>query len=119
MNGAEFDTYRIYLGLSLEEAAKICGVSDRSIRRWIAGKHPVPQSAFEAMAHLEARMCTAVELILNYTDKDEAEKPLVIKRSLSRIEQDYIPAGALAMCAARLYADLKAEGRQVIVEWEK
>lgn len=61
MTPAAFDTRRRYLGLSAEETPRLCGVQDRTIRRWHAGTSPIPQDAIDALNQLEKTMHEAVK----------------------------------------------------------
>ena len=50
MTAAEFRVARKRLGLSTAQLGAAIGVTARSVRRWEAGKHPVPRWAEIAVA---------------------------------------------------------------------
>jgi len=74
MTAAEFRTLRDALGLSVEACCRIFAVADRTIRRWDAGRLPVPPQVaaelraidadYDAAAGAAARRCA--ELIAHH-----------------------------------------------------
>jgi len=54
MTPAELRVVREFLGLSSAALAEILGVSDRTVRHWEAGKHPIPDGVRLEVERLEA-----------------------------------------------------------------
>jgi len=54
MTDAELRVVREYLGLTGEALAAILGVDNRTIRRWEAGTHEIPDGAREQIERIEA-----------------------------------------------------------------
>lgn len=54
MTPAELRVVREFLGLSSAALAKYLGVSDRTVRHWEAGKHPIPDGVRLEVERLEA-----------------------------------------------------------------
>jgi len=123
MTPAEFDTRRRSLGLTVEEAAALCGVQDRTVRRWQSGATPIPQDAASALSRLEEAMGAAVDnAVLLATDK-MADGTIALYRY--RTAEDHarsphassLPPGAHAMMIAWAADALEAEGFEVRIEW--
>lgn len=54
MSGGELQTAREYLGLTLDAFAAIIGVRQDTLRKWEAGKDPVPYRLWEEVEQIEA-----------------------------------------------------------------
>jgi hypothetical protein len=123
MTPARFDTYRRSLGLSVEETAGLCGVQDRTIRRWQSGASPIPDNAAEAMGDLEGAMTEAVEQAQALASDMTAQGPAVLWRYRTLNDQarsphaSPLPLGAHAMLIAWTADALEAAGIETQIEW--
>jgi hypothetical protein len=123
MTPAEFDTRRRTLGLSVAELADVCGVQDRTARRWCLGTLDRPADAVGALDALEAAMNRAVVEAVALVTERVADGPVVLWRhrtpeahARSR-PAGSIPHGAHAILIARVAAALAAEGVEAVIEW--
>jgi transcriptional regulator with XRE-family HTH domain len=120
---AEFDTRRRYLGLSVDETAALCGVQDRTIRRWQNGTSPIPDDARAALKALEDAMNKAVTALVETVTNVTASGPVVLWRYRTKAEQDKsphassLPLGAHAMMIAWAADALEGEGIEVEIAW--
>lgn len=123
MTPAGFDTRRRSLGLSVDETASLCGVQDRTVRRWQSGDSPIPADAAAALDQLEAAMSEAVEQALARATDHVARGPVVLWRYRTQADQDRsphaatLPLGAYAMMIAWAAKALAAEGMDVSIQW--
>lgn len=123
MTPAEFDTRRRSLGLSVEEAASLCQVQDRTVRRWQSGASPIPDDAAAALQALEDAMLEAVEQAVLFATDRVAAGPVLLWRYRTQADQDRsphaatLPLGAHAMLIAWTADALAAEGLEVAIEW--
>jgi len=123
MTPAEFDTRRRYLGLSVDEAAALCGVQDRTIRRWQSGASPIPADAPAALDRLEYAMTNSVASVVRLTTDRMAGGVIELYRYRTPEHQatsphaSGIPLGAHAMLTAWTANELVDEGFDVRVEW--
>ncbi|MFA7478750.1 MAG: hypothetical protein WC184_12825 [Acidimicrobiia bacterium] len=65
MTPAELVVIAGWLGLDQRALAEIVGVSERSVRRWTQGTHPIPEGVREQVENLEAFTAGAVEELVN------------------------------------------------------
>lgn len=80
MTGAELQTIREYLGLTLDSLAGILGVRLDTVRRWESGRDPIPHRIPDEIAQLEAATATAVgELVAAL--KDARDPAVVVYRT--------------------------------------
>lgn len=123
MSPAEFDTRRRSLGLSVEETAALCGVQDRTVRRWCSGERGVPDDAAEALEALEGAMLDAVENVVQIATDWMERGPVVLYRYRTAADQansahaSTLPLGAHAMMIAWAADALEAEGIATSIEW--
>ncbi|AGH48785.1 MULTISPECIES: helix-turn-helix domain-containing protein [Sphingomonadales] len=123
MSPAEFDTRRRSLGLSVDETAALCGVQDRTVRRWQSGATPIPADASGALESLEDAMGLAVDELVTFATDRVAKGPVLLWRYRTQAEQDRspharsLPLGAHAMMIAWAADALEAEGIDVDIEW--
>ena len=72
MTSAELVVVLQYLGLPHEWLARKLGVQDRTVRRWVAGSHPIPDGVRLAIEGIEiqtaAFVATAVERLYDARD---------------------------------------------------
>lgn len=124
MSGARFDTRRRALGLSIGEAALVCGnVNERAVNRWINGIHRVPDDAWAALDALEGTMEAAVDKLVSVATEMTMAGPVQIRRY--RTHDDLvggpddigIPLGAHAMMTAWLDDQLAAQGIDTEIVW--
>ena len=74
MTAAEFRSLTESLGLDQRAAARLLRVEERTVRRWIAGSHPVPAGAAEDLLRIDrqtADFVAAVIAALEQTGPDE------------------------------------------------
>lgn len=121
MSGARFDTRRRALGLSVSEAAKVCGgVNERAVNRWMNDIHAVPDDAWEALDFLEQCMEDAVDRLVDIVGE---RKSIQVRRyrnqdELAASPDDIgIPLGAHAMMTAWLDDQLAARGIETEIVW--
>jgi hypothetical protein len=120
---AEFDTRRRSLGLSVDETAALCGVQDRTVRRWQSGASPIPEDATEALGGLEDAMLEAVEQALRLATDMTTSAPVVLRRYRTAGDQarsphaSSLPPGAHAMMIGWAADALEAEGIATRIEW--
>jgi hypothetical protein len=123
VTGAEYDTRRRLLGLSVEEAARLHGVQDRTIRRWTRGVSPVPDDAALALLDLEDRMEKAVGEAVKLAKAEAGTAPVALYRYRSVEAQtrsphaSSLPLGAHAMLIGWTADALDAEGFGVAIGW--
>ena len=123
MMSAEFDTRRRYLGLSVEEVAALCGVHDRTARRWCSGERRVPADVVAALEAAEDAMNAAVEHVVALATDHVQSGPVVLYRyraavDMERAGSDWrLPFGAHAMMIAWAADALEAEGIETTIEW--
>lgn len=60
MQPAEFRAVREYLGLTHEWVAAGLGVTDRTVRSWESGRHPIPDGVRVEVERWEAHAASAV-----------------------------------------------------------
>lgn len=65
MTPAELVVITGWLGLDQRALAEIVGVSERSVRRWTQGTHPIPEGIREQIENLEAFTAGAVEELVD------------------------------------------------------
>lgn len=69
MSGAELQTVREYLGLTIESMAGMLSVNPRTFRAWESGKDPIPYRVPDEVAQIEAYTAQAVgELVAALND---------------------------------------------------
>lgn len=133
MTPAEFDTRRRTLGLSVDETAALCGVQDRTVRRWQSGATPIPDDAGDALEQLEDAMERAVDQAVKLAKAEAGRMPIALYRYRTAEDQarsahaSSMPPGALAKGGLPLGAHammigwaadaLAAEGVDVRIEW--
>ena len=123
MTPAEFDTRRRALGLSVEEAAGLCAVQDRTVRRWQSGVSPIPDDAAETLDALEDVMLETMVKALDHASDMTAVGPVVLWRYKTQADQDRrphassLPLGADAMLIAWIADALESAGIAVEIEW--
>jgi transcriptional regulator with XRE-family HTH domain len=91
MTPAEFDTRRRMLGLSVEETAGLCGVQDRTIRRWVSGITPIPDDAMSALETLEDAMDEAASNAANLASQQPAGTIVTLWRYRPATDQAQSP----------------------------
>lgn len=128
MTGAAFDTRRRALGLSISEAAIVCGragkpVAERTIHRWTNGQTQIPDDVAEALDALEERMDEIVASLVAAATDLTMDGPIALPRyrtqdELAASRDDVgIPLGAHAVMTAWLDAALAAEGVDTEIVW--
>lgn len=123
MTPAEFDTRRRTLGLSVDEAAALCGVQDRTVRRWQSGAYPIPDDAEDALERLEDAMERAVDQAVKLAKAEAGRAPVVLHRYRTAEDQarsphaSSLPLGAHAMMIGWAADALAAEGVEVQIGW--
>ena len=123
MTPAEFDTLRRSLGLSVDETAALCGVQDRTVRRWQSGASTIPDEAEQLLADLEDAMGCAVENVVELASDMTSAGPIVLWRYRTAEAQAASPhassllPGAHAMMIGWSADALRAEGIDVRIEW--
>lgn len=60
MSPAEFLVITEHLGLRQSDVARILGIEERSVRRWIAGERRVPQFAVTKLEEIEAATAAGI-----------------------------------------------------------
>lgn len=123
MSPAELDTRRRLLGLSVEELAETIGSTERTARRWIAGRQDIPAALIDRLDQIEREMEIFVDYVTRKaTDLLEAG-PVTLTRYRTREDLDAgphagLPFGAHAMAVAWAYDALSGEGMDVEVVWD-
>jgi hypothetical protein len=123
MTPAEYDTRRRFLGLSVEEAAQLHGVQDRSTRRWARGDSPIPANAINDLLRLEGAMTRAVDQALALARGRTPDDLVVLyrHRTPEALAQSPhaagLPLGAHAMLIGWTADALAAAGVEVAIEW--
>lgn len=123
MTGAEYDTRRRSLGLSIEETAWLHNVNVRQVRRWIREDTPVPASVEARLDELEEMMGRSVDFAVQQaTDRVDAG-PIILFRYISQDvyeaspDKAGLPLGAHAMMISWAAEELRAEGVAVEIRW--
>lgn len=80
MTSGEFRSVIDYLGLGQLDAAALLGVSERTIRHWNSGRHPVPDGVREAIERGEAWTAQAVDELVDAL-KDARGPAVLVYRS--------------------------------------
>ena len=124
MSPAEFDTKRRMLGLSVDDAAQLCGgVSSRAVNNWMRGEAPIPNDAIQALALLEKQIDNAIDYIVaDATDKTESGIVVLLRyRTQQAFEESQhaaqMPFGAHAILIGLTAQALEAEGIEVEIFW--
>ncbi len=123
MNGAELDTRRRLLGLSVEELAVVGGVAERTARKWLSGGYVVPDDVPDALAAIERIMERHVNRIVETAIENSEAGPIPLYRFRNRddlansLHGADLPVGAHAMTIAWAAAALTAEGIGARIEW--
>lgn len=118
MTPAEYDTHRRRLGLSVEEAAVLHGVQDRTVRRWCSGDRAVPDDAAEALRTLESDMTADLENVMRVAQRQTILRRYRTMAALARHEPaPHLPLGAHAMMIAWAAEALAEQGVDVTIEW--
>ncbi|QHL91176.1 hypothetical protein GVO57_10550 [Sphingomonas changnyeongensis] len=123
MTPAESDTRRRSLGLPVDETTSLCGLQDRTVKRWQSGYSSIPTDAAAALDQLEAAMSKAVEQAVALAADHVARGPVVLWRHRTQADQDRrphaatFPSGTHAMMIARAADALAAEGMDVSNQW--
>lgn len=85
MTPAGLDTRRRALGLSVEELAAVCGVQDRTARRWMSGDNAIPEDVVQTLEALEERMDNAVDQMVALVQATAAAgEPVILWRYRSQ-----------------------------------
>lgn len=124
MNGAEFDTRRRALGLSVAEIAKIAGLAnDRAVNRWIADEAPVPEDVAAKLDEIESAMHDMVDQLADAAADVTMAGPIAIRRYRTQQNLDAspdaagLPLGAHAMATSWLVERLLDEGITSAITW--
>lgn len=70
MTAAEFRCLTEYLGLDQRAVARVLGVEERTVRRWIAGTHTVPAGAAEDLLRIDRQTADFVEAVVSALQED-------------------------------------------------
>lgn len=125
MTGAEIDTRRRALGLSVAETAKVCGVSERSVSYWLngGGEPRDPEDVSARLREVEDIMGDLVEAIAEGVSDTAERAHVTLPRYRTQAALDAsgdgrgLPLGAHAMMIAWATDDLRADGHVVSIEW--
>lgn len=88
MTAAELRCVREWLGLTGEALATLVGVTDRMIRRWEAGTHPIPDGARLQIEHIEETTAEVVERIVAQL-KDVRDPAVTVYRTDDEFRADH------------------------------
>lgn len=80
MTPAELHVTREYLGLDLDDLARVLGVSERTTRRWQSGAYPIPYGVRADLQRVERVAADAVERGVQQAH-DEAQLVLRVYRT--------------------------------------
>lgn len=89
-----------WLGLDQRGLAEVLAVSERTVRRWVAGDSPVPAGVIRELADLEARTDAEV-LAAGAVEADPAEYATDEDLWAARPDIDPLPVGWWRMVVAR------------------
>lgn len=123
MTGAELDTRRRKLGLSIEDVAELADVGVRTVNRWTNDVQPVQIRVVEKLDRLEATMRGQVEFAVRQVTEMVAAGPLPIIRYSTRHayiasdDKSGVPFGAHAMMCAWLADVLAVQGIDCEFVW--
>lgn len=123
MTGAEFDTRRRVLGLSVEDVATLLAVQHRLVQRWIAGSSPVPDFAGEMLDELEDRVSALVDQLVETLTRRTMAGPVKLLRYRTAddyaesIDGDQLPFAAQPIYVAWAADALAAEGVETTILW--
>lgn len=124
MTGAELDTQRRAYGLSVGEAASVCGVSERTFSAWVSDDTQ-PRDWDEVKGRLQAvgdAMGDAIDRHVEMVSERFAAAAVPLTRYRTQAALDAsphvgLPLGAHAMMTALLAEDLRADGHEVVIRW--
>lgn len=123
MNGAEYDTLRRSLGLSVEEAAWVHDVNVRQIRRWARDDTPIPADVIARIEGLRGLMEEMVDHAVDQVTDAMERGPIILWRYPDQASYEAspdkagLPLGAHAMMVGWAADALRAEGVEVDVRW--
>lgn len=123
MTGAEYDTRRRALGLSVRDLAELHGCAERTINRRILGEQPVRPEDMADLEQLEDAMDRAVDQAVKLAKAEAGRMPIALYRYrnaehlATSPHAATLPAGSHAMMIAWAADALAAEGFDVTVEW--
>lgn len=123
MTGAELDTKRRRLGLSIAETAAVLGLTERSVNRAIRNQITLRPEKLAALTTLEATMRSQVAFAVEQVTDLIGAGPLPLARYLTTegymesADKAGLPPGAHAMLCAWLGDALEAEGVEVQYFW--
>jgi transcriptional regulator with XRE-family HTH domain len=123
MRGAEFDIARRRLGLSIAETAAVCGVTEKTVNRWMRGEQPIRPDAWHSLDLLEAAMQDAADQAVEIACDATAAGPFRLPhfRSAEVMRRHYpdspLPLGAQAMMTAWTAEALEDEGIAAEIVW--
>jgi len=125
-NSAEYDTLRIFLGLSYKDVAFMHGVSDRAIRYWIKSDE-VPADAMDQLVDYNNFLDVEADLLyrdaiaeaLEFGD-DHVVKLVRFRRNASALQnsqEERMPVGAYAIVVQRAYELIHDHGIAAEIVW--
>lgn len=125
MTGAELDTRRRSLGLSVQETADVLAASLRTLSYWIAGNGEPrdPGGIADRLVEIETAMGDLVDDIAEHVADNEGTRSVVLPRYRDQAALDAsghgrgLPLGAHAMAMAWAMDELRADGVAVSVKW--
>lgn len=125
MNGAELDTRRRALGLSVAETAAVLGVGARTVGYWFAGdgEPSRPDELAARLREVEDTMGDLVDDLREQIDDEEECGRVCLRRYRTQAALDAagiargLPIGAYSMTVAWAIDDLRGDGHAVTVEW--
>lgn len=121
--GAEFDIGRRRLGLSIAETAAVCGVTERTVNRWVRDEQDIRPDAWQNLDLLEAMMQAGAEDAVRVACDATAAGPYRLPhfRTAEAMRRHYpsspLPYGAQAMMTAWTAEALEDEGIAVEIVW--
>lgn len=113
MPPAELRMVRAWLGLDQDHLAALLGVQARTVRRWEAGSHEVPDGAREDIETLEWVTTGAVGRLVEVLGDLPDDPTLYVPREPAEWEGRTWPAGWWLMIAARVAQEVPG----LTVEW--
>ena len=83
MTPAELHVVREFLGLTMDDLARILGNSERTVRRWSGGSTPIPDGARQDIEALEAHTAEFVNRVIDVLqdDPDPSEGAILVYRT--------------------------------------